>query len=70
MGICSVCESEQEERIKESQDRAKIRLKELQQQAMEPGRLFSQRVLEPDEGPEYLSVYDRVMKYILPMHNW
>ena len=70
VGICSVCESEQEERIKESQDRAKIRLKELQQQAMETGRLFSQRVLEPDEGPEYLSVYDRVMKYIQPMHNW
>ena len=68
-GPCVACQLEQEQRHKKNQHRAKIRMRQLQQQIEESGGGCSRTALG-EEDPEYMSVYDRVMKYILPMHNW
>ena len=68
-GTCVACQLEQEQRHKKNQHRAKIRMRQLQQQIEESGGGCSRTALG-EEDPEYMSVYDRVMKYILPMHNW
>ena len=68
-GDCSSCQCEQEVRIKKSQQRAKIKARKLRQQIKESGYAYSLSVLEED-NPEYLDVFDRVTKYIQPMHNW
>lgn len=68
-GDCSSCRAEQEHRMKKNQHRARINVKRLRQEIEEAGTTFSKKELE-QESPEYMTVYDQVTKYILPMHNW
>jgi hypothetical protein len=68
-GDCSVCKEEKDAKVKQHQDKAKMKVKRLREQIRETGVSFSRNPL--DEGSaEYLSVHDRVTKYVLPMHNW
>lgn len=68
-GDCAACQLEQEVRLKKNRHRAKMRAKKLREEIAERGAAFSRQTLQ-DKDPEYMSVYDRVTKYILPMHNW
>jgi hypothetical protein len=68
-GDCADCKSAHKKRIEENRQKAKDRVKELKEQIKKKSvSVLSRRKL--DEGPEYMSVCDRVTKYVLPMHNW
>ena len=69
MGDCKACKLEYEHRRKKNQHRAKVRVKMLEKQIKEAGGAFCRKELQVGD-PEYLVVYDRVTKYVLPMHNW
>jgi hypothetical protein len=69
-GDCAACQLELEVTKKKNQHRARLRLRKLQQQIeAERGTLKVTR-LDKNQDAEYLAVFDRVTKYVLPMHNW
>jgi hypothetical protein len=69
-GDCKACRIQQIHNLKENQQKAMDRVKKLRQQIRETGGDFSITELKQDGDPEYMSVHDRVTKYVLPMHNW
>jgi hypothetical protein len=54
--------------MRKNRHNAKLRVKLLEEQIKKTGTVLSRKTL--DEGPEFMSVCDRVTKYVLPMHNW
>lgn len=69
-GDCSACYKDQELRRKENQERAKMSVKKLRQQMACGAAAFSRKELDPKGDPEYLTVYDRVTKYVVPDQKW
>ena len=66
-GDCRRCEQEREIQMQKMKARQKI--KQLEDRIREEGS--GPRFDEvPQSSPEYMKVFDKVMKYIVPMHNW
>ena len=68
-GDCRRCEQEREIQVQKMKARARQRIKQLEDRIREEGS--GPRFDDvPPSSPEYMKVFDKVMKYIVPMHNW
>ena len=70
-GDCKLCEAEAQKELEAARKAAKLRINEVRKKILE-GACFKVTELAAT-GPtaaRYLSVKDKVEKYVLPMHNW
>ena len=68
-GECHLCEEEKKKRLSEMHERAKKKIKELEEKIRREGGGCKIEDIQKN-SPEYLKVFDKVMKFIVPVHNW